>query len=97
VRRTAFLVSTAASPSVPTEATSPIDDARRQDGPARVVDSQRRRQRPQVDGATALHWAVYRDDPEAADWLIRAGAKVDGPIATVSPRWGWRRSTDIPR
>jgi ankyrin repeat protein len=32
---------------------------------------------PQVDGATALHWAVYRDDAEAADLLIAAGAKVD--------------------
>jgi ankyrin repeat protein len=32
---------------------------------------------PQPDGATALHWAVYRDDTEAADLLIRAGAAVD--------------------
>jgi ankyrin repeat protein len=32
---------------------------------------------PQVDGATALHWAVYRDDGEAADLLIKAGASVD--------------------
>jgi ankyrin repeat protein len=32
---------------------------------------------PQVDGATALHWAVYRDDLDSADALIRAGAKVD--------------------
>src|SRR5207244_8236168 len=32
---------------------------------------------PQIDGATALHWAVYRDDLEAADLLIAAGAKVD--------------------
>src|SRR5258706_2209599 len=32
---------------------------------------------PQVDGATALHWAVYRDEGEAADLLIAAGAKVD--------------------
>jgi ankyrin repeat protein len=30
----------------------------------------------QVDGATALHWAVYRDDVEMADMLLRAGAKV---------------------
>jgi ankyrin repeat protein len=34
---------------------------------------------PRVDGATALHWAVYRDDLEAIDLLIRAGAKVDAP------------------
>jgi ankyrin repeat protein len=32
---------------------------------------------PQVDGATALHWAVYRDDLESAELLIAAGAKVD--------------------
>ena len=32
---------------------------------------------PQVDGATALHWAVYQDDLEAVDLLINAGAKVD--------------------
>jgi len=32
---------------------------------------------PQIDGATALHWAVHRDDLEAADLLIAAGAKGD--------------------
>jgi ankyrin repeat protein len=32
---------------------------------------------PQVDGATALHWAVHRDDVETTDLLIRAGARVD--------------------
>jgi len=31
---------------------------------------------PQVDGSTALHWAVERDDLEMAETLIRAGAKV---------------------
>jgi ankyrin repeat protein len=31
----------------------------------------------QIDGATALHWAVYRNDLEAADLLIRVGVKVD--------------------
>jgi uncharacterized protein len=31
----------------------------------------------QGDGATALHWAAYRDDGETADRLIRSGAKVD--------------------
>ena len=30
----------------------------------------------QVDGATALHWAVYRDDVETADLLLKAGANV---------------------
>src|SRR5437773_1453123 len=32
---------------------------------------------PQIDGATGLHWAVYRDDLESADLLIGAGAKVN--------------------
>jgi ankyrin repeat protein len=30
----------------------------------------------QIDGATALHWAVYRDDLELADLLLSAGANV---------------------
>ena len=30
---------------------------------------------PQSDGATALHWAVYRNSAEAVDLLVRAGAK----------------------
>jgi uncharacterized protein len=31
----------------------------------------------QIDGATALHWAVYRDDLELADLLLAAGARVE--------------------
>jgi uncharacterized protein len=30
----------------------------------------------QIDGSTALHWAVERDDVEMVDLLIRAGARV---------------------
>jgi len=37
---------------------------------------------PQIDGATALHWAAQADDLELADLLIRNGAKVS--IATVA-------------
>jgi len=29
---------------------------------------------PQADGATALHWAIYREDLETTDLLLRAGA-----------------------
>ena len=32
---------------------------------------------PQVDGMTALHWAVYHDDDETAGLLVRAGADVN--------------------
>ena len=38
---------------------------------------------PQVDGTTALHWAVQADDLETADLLIRAGAN-----ASVANREG---------
>jgi ankyrin repeat protein len=31
----------------------------------------------QIDGATALHWAVYNNDVETLDALIGAGAKID--------------------
>jgi len=31
---------------------------------------------PQIDGTTALHWAVRLDDLDTADLLIRAGANV---------------------
>ena len=31
---------------------------------------------PQVDGSTALHWAVHLDNLDAADLLIRSGANV---------------------
>jgi uncharacterized protein len=37
------------------------------------------------DGATALHWAVHRDDVETVDLLLRAGAKVG-----VANRYGVR-------
>src|SRR6266566_724912 len=40
------------------------------------------------DGATALHWASYRDDVESADLLIRAGAKVNAANDLgVTPLW----------
>ncbi len=42
----------------------------------------------QGDGATALHWASYHDDPEAAELLLRAGANVNlADDLGVTPLW----------
>ena len=42
----------------------------------------------QGDGATALHWAVYWDDQQTAELLIRAGADVDAANDyEVTPLW----------
>jgi ankyrin repeat protein len=41
---------------------------------------------PQIDGTTALHWAVQADDPELVNLLIRNGAKVSiANIAGATP------------
>ena len=61
----------------PARATSPT---RRQKGDRAAVQKLIQQKAdvnaPQVDGATALHWAVYREDAELVDMLIRAGANV---------------------
>ena len=42
----------------------------------------------QGDGATALHWAAYRDEPDAAGLLIAAGADVNAANDLgVTPLW----------
>jgi ankyrin repeat protein len=42
----------------------------------------------QADGATALHWAVYRSDREMTDMLIRAGAKPNvANVEGATPLW----------
>ena len=33
---------------------------------------------PQADGATALHWAVFRSDKEMVDLLLRRGRESQG-------------------
>jgi len=43
---------------------------------------------PQADGATALHWAVYRSDKEMTDILIAAGAKPNVTnVEGATPLW----------
>ena len=70
---------------------SPIADAaRRQDGAAlrALLRDGADIDRPQGDGATALHWAAYRDDLETVRLLIAAGAAVDPANALgVTPLW----------
>src|SRR5688500_2307126 len=36
---------------------------------------------PDADGTTALHWAVWADDPETVEELLRAGATATAPNA----------------
>ena len=60
-------------------ATSPVADAAMKRDTAAIralVQKKADVNAPQVDGTTALHWAVRVDDLEMADLLIRAGAKV---------------------
>ncbi len=43
---------------------------------------------PDGDGSTALHWAAYRDDLDASELLIRAGANVNAANDLgVTPLW----------
>ena len=39
---------------------------------------------PQVDGATALHWAVYREDLEMADVLLMTSVRTPFGTVTIS-------------
>ena len=48
---------------------------------------------PQIDGTTALHWAVRSDDLEIADMLIRAGADVSAANRAGAKPMRHRRQT----
>ena len=52
---------------------------------------------PQADGATALHWAVFRSDKEMVDLLLRAGANPKAANREAPRRCGWPASTAMPR
>jgi len=67
-------------------ATSDVADAAmRGDAPAvrRLLTQKANVNAPQPDGATAVQWAVYRDDLALLDLLLKAGAN-----ATVANRYG---------
>ena len=70
---------------------SPLADAaKRQDGAAlrALLRDGADVDRPQGDGATALHWAAYRDDVETVRLLLASGAAVDPSNALgVTPLW----------
>src|SRR5579862_3731279 len=51
----------------------------------------------EADGATALHWASYRDDLEGADLLIRAGSNVNAANDLgVTPLWTASQNGSLP-
>jgi ankyrin repeat protein len=65
---------------VATAADSEIADAMMQGDTAAVrqlLNARADVNAPQVDGATALHWAVYRGDVDTTNLLIAAGARID--------------------
>ena len=85
------LVLVAAAPVLGQTGESPLADAaKRQDGAAlrALLRDGAAVDRPQGDGATALHWAAYRDDVETVRLLIASGAAVDpaNPLG-VTPLW----------
>src|ERR1035438_10433433 len=76
-RKLALLLMVAAQLS--SAAVSPVADAAMNGDKAKVLSLIQQKANvnaPQVDGTTALHWAVQSDDLETADLLIHAGANV---------------------
>jgi len=78
MRITSFFVAVCLLASAADAASTVADAAKRGDRDAVRAALARKADvnEPQVDGSTALHWAVERDDLEMADLLIRAGARV---------------------
>ena len=83
--RVCLAVALAVSCAVGAPAKSDVADAAQRGDTAAVrslVQKKADVNAPQIDGATALHWAVQADDLELADLLIRNGAIVS--TATVA-------------
>jgi ankyrin repeat protein len=79
----AVLVLAALSVAAAGRGEAPLIDAVKQGDTKAVRELMQRRvdvNATEVDGTTALHWAVYRNDLAMVDQLIRAGANV--------PAWG---------
>ena len=52
---------------------------------------------PDLDGATALHWAAYHDDLESVDLLITAGANVNAANDLgATPLWNASTNAAVP-
>ena len=74
-----FIAGLLAAASLAGAAVSPVADAAMHGDRSAIrtlVQQKANVNAPQVDGTTALHWAVQTDDLETATLLIRAGAKV---------------------
>ena len=84
---------------LPAQVAAPLADAvekRDATAVARLLEQKADVNAHQVDGMTALHWAVYQDDLPTARVLIRAGAKVKaknryGVAPPVSRVHQWQR------
>jgi ankyrin repeat protein len=95
MRITSFFVAVCLLASAADAASTVADAAKRGDRDAVRAALARKADvnEPQVDGSTALHWAVERDDLEMADLLIEPGRASRLRPAKGSRRFSSPRST----